>query len=74
MSEDSELVFEGSMLCVRENGKEHSLDLSSLTADDEGYVFRAEETYDPPTVPLDENGQGSPYAQFGYAAQMAIMD
>lgn len=74
VSEDSELSFEGSILHVQENGKEHSLDLSALATDDEGYVFRAEETYDPPTVPLDENGQGSPYAQFGYAAQMAIME
>ncbi|MEM7695761.1 MAG: molybdopterin cofactor-binding domain-containing protein [Pseudomonadota bacterium] len=28
-------------------------------------------TYDPPTEPLDENGQGAPYAVFGYAAHMA---
>lgn len=74
VSESCELVFEGSKIHVRENGKEHSLDLSSLSADEEGYVLRAEETYDPPTVPLDENGQGSPYAQFGYAAQMAVME
>jgi Aerobic-type carbon monoxide dehydrogenase, large subunit CoxL/CutL homologs len=30
----------------------------------------AEETYDPPTSPLDEKGQGLPYAVFGYGAQM----
>ena len=41
-----------------------------MPRDAEGYVFRAEETYDPPTSPLDENGQGSPYAVFGYGAQM----
>ena len=29
-----------------------------------------EETYDPPTTPLDENGQGVPYAVFGYGAQL----
>jgi aldehyde oxidoreductase len=33
-------------------------------------VFKAEETYDPPTSPLDENGQGDPYAVFGYGAHM----
>lgn len=74
VSENCELVFDGSMIHVCENGKEHSLDLSLLPVDCEGFVLRAEETYDPQTVPLDENGQGSPYAQFGYAAQMAIME
>jgi CO/xanthine dehydrogenase Mo-binding subunit/aerobic-type carbon monoxide dehydrogenase small subunit (CoxS/CutS family) len=74
VGENCKILFDGSVIHVRENGKEHSLDLNSLTADEEGYVLRAEETYDPPTVPLDENGQGSPYAQFGYAAQMAIME
>ncbi|MEP2945371.1 MAG: molybdopterin cofactor-binding domain-containing protein [Lentilitoribacter sp.] len=74
VGENCEILFNGPVIHARENGKEHSLDLSSLTADEEGYVLRAEETYDPPTVPLDENGQGSPYAQFGYAAQMAVME
>jgi aldehyde oxidoreductase len=27
--------------------------------------------YDPPTKPLDANGQGVPYAQYGFAAQIA---
>lgn len=35
-----------------------------------GYVLEAAETYDPPTSPLDENGQGMPYAVYGYTAQM----
>ncbi len=28
-------------------------------------------TYDPPTTPLDADGQGSPYATYGFAAQIA---
>jgi len=48
--------------------------LGALTADDDGYVLRAEGRYDPPTEALDANGQGRPYAQYGYAAQMAIVD
>jgi aldehyde oxidoreductase len=31
-------------------------------------------SYDPPTAPLDENGQGVPYAQFGYAAHLAVVE
>ena len=34
-------------------------------------MFAAEATYDPPTSPLDEKGQGNPYAVYGYGAQIA---
>jgi len=34
----------------------------------------AEETYDPPTTTLDENGQGAPYAVYGYGAQIAEVE
>ena len=34
----------------------------------------AEETYDPPTSTLDENGQGTPYALYGYGAQIAEVE
>ncbi len=51
-----------------------TVDLSRLPPDADGYVFHASETYDPPTKPLDENGQGVPYAQYGYAAQIAVVE
>ena len=35
---------------------------------------RAEETYDPPTTPLDAKGQGKPYAVYGYGAQIAELE
>jgi aldehyde oxidoreductase len=31
-------------------------------------------SWDPPTSPLDENGQGIPYATYGFAAQMAEVE
>jgi aldehyde oxidoreductase len=40
--------------------------LADLPADLEGLG-----TYDPPTTPLDANGQGAPYATYGFAAQIA---
>ncbi len=46
------------------------IDLAAMPADEFGYVFMAEETYDPPVQPLDENGQGIPYAVYGYGAQL----
>ncbi|MFK7890055.1 MAG: molybdopterin-dependent oxidoreductase [Granulosicoccus sp.] len=51
-----------------------SLQLSALTPDEAGYVFVAEESYDPPTTPMNSDGQGEPYALFGYAAQMVVLD
>lgn len=50
------------------------VDLSRLEVDGAGYVLSAVESYDPPTEPLDENGQGVPYAQFGYAAHLAEVE
>jgi CO/xanthine dehydrogenase Mo-binding subunit len=52
----------------------HRIDLALFTPDSESFVLRAQETYDPPTKPLDENGQGEPYAQFGYAAHLVIVE
>ena len=59
---------------VRDGAATHTLDLSRLEPNDEGYVLTATESYDPPTEPLDENGQGVPYAQYGYAAQLAVVE
>ncbi|MEM7446571.1 MAG: molybdopterin cofactor-binding domain-containing protein, partial [Pseudomonadota bacterium] len=74
VSEAADLTFVDGCILVSDEGSEHEIDVSKMAADDEGYVFRAEETYDPPTKPLDENGQGAPYAQFGYAAQLAVVE
>ncbi len=51
-----------------------TLDLSCLPADDEGLVLVGEATFDPPTIALDENGQGEPFATFGFGAQLAVVD
>jgi len=45
--------------------------LNEFPLDQFGYVVTAEATFDPPTSPLDENGQGVPYAVFGFGAHMA---
>jgi CO/xanthine dehydrogenase Mo-binding subunit/aerobic-type carbon monoxide dehydrogenase small subunit (CoxS/CutS family) len=54
---------------VSDRGQSHHIDLPQSDC----YVFEAQESYDPPTKPLDENGQGEPYAQFGYAAHIAVV-
>ena len=70
-SANATLEFCNGGIRITDRSAGHLVDLGSIEPDDEGYVFKAIETYDPPTTPLDENGQGIPYAQFGYAAQMA---
>ncbi|WP_170415563.1 molybdopterin-dependent oxidoreductase [Ruegeria atlantica] len=71
---DAVISLNAGAIGVDDSGRKHSIDLTALEPDAEGYVLRAEETYDPPTKPLDENGQGIPYAQFGYAAHLAVVE
>jgi len=52
----------------------HEPDLGGLAADANGDVLIGEGTFDPPATALDERGQGSPYATYGFAAQMAVVD
>jgi CO/xanthine dehydrogenase Mo-binding subunit/aerobic-type carbon monoxide dehydrogenase small subunit (CoxS/CutS family) len=61
-------------LVIRDGDAARSLDLSRLPRDAAGYVFSAVESYDPPTAPLDANGQGSPYAVYGYGAQIVELE
>ena len=70
----AEIELAANLLRVRDGTRVHEIDLSALEPDAEGDVLRAEETYDPPTKPLDANGQGVPYAQFGYAAHLCVLE
>lgn len=51
-----------------------AVDLAYLNTGAGGYVLMGEGTFDPPTSPLDENGQGIPYATFGYGAHMVEIE
>jgi CO/xanthine dehydrogenase Mo-binding subunit len=63
--------FEEGRLVVREGNQDHVLRLSELPLDEHGYVLTREATFDPPTQPLDADGQGIPYAVFGFGAHLA---
>ncbi|KMK67285.1 molybdopterin-dependent oxidoreductase [Puniceibacterium sp. IMCC21224] len=73
-SDAAELRVAAGTISIVDGGQTHLIDLSTLSADAEGYTLRAQESYDPPTKPLDENGQGDPYAQYGYAAHLALVE
>jgi CO/xanthine dehydrogenase Mo-binding subunit len=57
-----------------ENDQRKQVDLSSLPLDQHGYVITSEATFDPPITPLDENGQGNPYAVYGFGAHLAEVE
>ncbi|MBJ3775244.1 molybdopterin-dependent oxidoreductase [Acuticoccus mangrovi] len=57
-------------LVIHDGAASRPLDLAALPVDRLGYTLSAEESWDPPTAPMDENGQGVPYAVFGYAAHL----
>ncbi|KPQ05879.1 MAG: putative aerobic-type carbon monoxide dehydrogenase, large subunit CoxL/CutL [Rhodobacteraceae bacterium HLUCCA12] len=70
--DDAQLRLDGGVI----SAGSATLDLSALSeeANALGYVLMAEETYDPPTSPLDENGQGEPYAAYGWGAHLADVE
>ena len=71
----AKLRLEGSRVIVTDDDGETSLDLDKLPPlDDMGTVLEGEGVFDPPTTPLDDKGQGVPYATFGFAAQLCDLE
>lgn len=70
----AQLTLEATTLTIIEGTVRRQIDLAGLAADQYGYAVTAEETYDPPTSALDQNGQGTPYAVYGYGAQMVELE
>jgi len=72
--EDARLTFADGAIEIAESGRTRTLELSRLPVDSRGFVLLVEGTFDPPTSPLDENGQGSPYAVYGSGAHIAEIE
>ena len=73
-STEATFEFDHPRVVVRDRGEVRTLDLTTLPADRDGLVAMAEATYDPPTTPLDADGQGEPYAVFGFGAQLTELE
>ncbi|PRX38033.1 CO or xanthine dehydrogenase, Mo-binding subunit [Meinhardsimonia xiamenensis] len=71
---EARIAIEPGRILVSEGAVRREIRLADLAEDAQGYVLSAEESYDPPTTPLDENGQGAPYAVYGWGAQMAEVE
>ena len=66
--------IDGGTLHGETGGERRSRALASLPTDARGDVALGQGYFDPPTVPLDADGQGVPYATYGFAAQFAEVE
>lgn len=71
---EARLELRDGRLTVDDGGVVRELDLSTLEEDARGDVLCGSGTFDPPTGKLDANGQGQPYATYGFAAQIAEVE
>ena len=70
----ADIAFAPGAVVVREGGREQTLDLAAFARDPYGYALCVEQTFDPPTSPLDVDGQGEPYAVYGFGAHLAEIE
>ncbi len=68
------LTFAPVAIHITDGPTETILDLTPLRPDEHGFVLSATGHYDPPTTPLDANGQGNPYASYAFGAQIAHLE
>ena len=71
---DAQLAINGSRLRAQSADRSWHVELAGLAADSLGNVALGQGFFDPPTTPLDRNGQGAPYATYGFAAQTAEVE
>jgi len=70
----TKIRFLDGSLIVEDGDRKKSIDLRQLPLDERGYVVSAEATFDPATSPLNNDGQGVPYAVYGFGAHLAELE
>jgi aldehyde oxidoreductase len=73
-AEPARIVIGNGRLSVEDARGSHPVDLASLAPDERGDVLVGIGRFDPPTTKLDADGQGIPYATYGFAAQIAEVE
>lgn len=68
------IMLEDGQIVIDDGDKTRTIALAEMPPDRNGYVVSAEATFDPPTSPLDADGQGIPYAIFGFGAHLAEVE
>lgn len=74
VSVEAVLQFDGPLVKGIAGTRVAELDLRTLPRDQNGDVLLGRGYFNPPTQPLDEHGQGVPYATYGFAAQLAVVE
>jgi CO/xanthine dehydrogenase Mo-binding subunit/aerobic-type carbon monoxide dehydrogenase small subunit (CoxS/CutS family) len=72
--ESARITFGEGCLTICDVDRICSVALHDLPLDEHGYVITVEVTYDPPTSPLNPDGQGSPYAVYGFGANIVEIE
>jgi len=72
--ENAVLRFGDGIVSIEDGERVRTLTLADLPRDERGYLLSGEATFDPPTSALDADGQGSPYAVYGFGAHMAEVE
>jgi CO/xanthine dehydrogenase Mo-binding subunit len=72
----AKLALSGTHLGIDDGEASRTIDLAALAAaaEDSTVVLEGVGTWDPPTTLLDADGQGIPYATYGFAAQIAEVE
>jgi CO/xanthine dehydrogenase Mo-binding subunit/aerobic-type carbon monoxide dehydrogenase small subunit (CoxS/CutS family) len=74
LGDAAELSLSPGVLHGRDGERVARLALADLPTDAFGDVATGQGSFNPPTVPLDADGQGVPYATYAFAAQMAEVE
>ena len=61
-------------LALRAEIDRHGTAIATLKPNADGLLLSATGHYDPPTTPLDADGQGAPYASYAFGAQIAQIE
>ncbi|MBV8653326.1 MAG: molybdopterin-dependent oxidoreductase, partial [Alphaproteobacteria bacterium] len=73
--DDARFAVGEGKLTVGEGAAARAIDLEVLPAvGTQGDVLVGEGRFDPPTTPLDADGQGVPYATYSFSAQIALVE
>jgi CO/xanthine dehydrogenase Mo-binding subunit len=71
---EARIEIDGGTLTISDGDAVQSVMLSSMPVVENDEVLVGTGIFDPPTTPLDADGQGEPYATYGFAAQLAEVE
>jgi aldehyde oxidoreductase len=76
VGDDATIELGDGVITLRDNAtmSVSEIALSQLPVKEHGNVLIGTGHFDPPTTPLDANGQGHPYATYAFAAQIAEVE